>query len=144
MNVNLLPNKSRLEFRKLKMIGLVKKSSFIFVGVFLLILVVTFSLNIYYSSFLKKNTAGLLSVQSQYGQFANRIDELQSVRFRVKMAAGVLDKRRTVGGKVEQIKRIIGEETVISKMKVDYKEGDIQGTVVSYTALSLFEKIVED
>ncbi len=144
MSVNLLPNKSRLEFRKLKMISLVKKGSFIFVGVFLLILVATFFLNIYHSSLLKKNTAGLLSARTQYSQFADRIDELQSLRFRVKMVAGVLDDRRTVGGKVEQIKRIIGEETVISKMKIDYKKGDINGIVDGYTALSLIEKRIED
>lgn len=143
MSVNLLPNKSRLEFRKLKMISLARSGSFVFAGTFLLVLAVTFFLNIYYSGLLKKNAAGLLSSQSQYSQYADKIDELQSLRFRVKMVAGVLDERQTVSGRIKEIKGLIGVEAVISRMKINYEKADISGTIDNYAALSLVEKRIE-
>ncbi len=143
MSVNLLPNKSRLEFRKLKIIGLVRRGSFVFVGVFLVVLAVTLFLNIYHTSLLKKNTASLLASQSQYGQFADKIDELQALRFRVKMVAGVLDERQTVSGRIHEIEKLMGDGSVISKMDINYEKADINGFVDNYSALSRIEKGIE-
>jgi Tfp pilus assembly protein PilN len=143
MNVNLLPNKSRLEFRKLKIISLVKKGSYFFVGLFLIISLATFSLNLYYSTNLKKNQSGLASAQSQYSQYVDKIDELQSLRFRVKMVAEVLARRQTVSGNIDDIKRIIGSETTITRMKIDNKKAEITAIASSYKDLSLIEEIMK-
>jgi len=143
MSVNLLPNKSRLEFRKLRIIGLIKKGSYFFVGLFLILLLITLSLNFYFSGDLKKNQSALASAQSQYSQYVHKIDELQSLRFRVKMVAEVLDRRQTVGDNLDEIKRIIGSETTITKMKIDSKKAEITGVANNYTSLSLIEKTME-
>lgn len=140
MNVNLLPNKSRLEFRKLRIISTIKKSSYFVVAIFLLILLITFIANIYYSRRLKNSQRELSSAQNQYSQFIDEIDELQALRFRVKKVVEVLDKRYTVSDKLENIKDIIGLQTAITKMEIDGKKGELTAIADDYQSLSSIEE----
>lgn len=137
--INLLPNKSRLQLRQMRVIqklnlvavGLLVGFSFVALGVFVS--------EFYLRRQVKKNQGELRKAKAEFGQFLDKIDELQNLRFRVKLVAETLKKRVTTTAHMTTVEEILGEEGSVEQLEINADELALKGNIPHLTALDKLE-----
>ncbi len=145
ININLLPSKSRLQLKQIETIRRVNLVVGIALGVFLLVGVIVFSLDFLSQSQIRKNTRELETAKQQFIQFADRIDELQDLRFRTKLVAQTLEKRFLFAPGLEKLEELLGSEAVLSSLSASNGLITIKGELPKLSSLKVLEeKLVQE
>ncbi len=143
LSVNLLPSKSRLQLKQLKIVRRVNLGVGIGLGVFLLAALIVFTLDFYSQFQIKKNTEALLSAKGQFIQFADRIDELQNLRFRTKLVAQAMEKRHLFAPELKEFESLLGKEVTYSSLNLEEKQISVKGELPGLSSFKDFEEKVE-
>jgi len=138
--INLLPNQSRIDFQRLKLVKKTRQIAFIFLSGFLTISLVIFAFLFYFSQQVKKNEASLNAARSEFSRFLPTIEEQQNLRFRVKLAAQILEGRPLVSEQVAWLKDFIGEGGTIDRLRVKAGGLEVSGIIDSYAYLEQLEE----
>ena len=116
ISINLLPSKSRLQLRQMEIVRKVNQIAGIALVFFLLTGVVVLALDFFSQNQIKKNAKELEAAKQQFIQFADRIDELQELRFRTKLVAQILDKRFLFAPDIKKLEELLGPEANLSSL----------------------------
>ena len=101
--INLLPNKSRLQLKQARMVARLKLAAVALLAAFCLVTVAVVSGELLLKREIQKNQQQLRAARAEFSQFLGKLDELQNLRFRVKLVAKTLQQRLLVTKQVEAL-----------------------------------------
>jgi len=138
--INLLPKKSRLQLRQMRIIKQASLAAGVILGAAFLLAIAVLGLDFYSRRRGKRNQQGLEAAKAEYIQFSDRINELQELRFRTKLVAQTLEKRLLFGPGLTRAEELLEDNAVLASLSVEAGKFEISGTLLGVSQLEKLEE----
>jgi hypothetical protein len=142
--INLLPDKSRLDFQKFKLASRAREIAFAFLGVFLVLTAIVFIAKFFVNFRLNQANKHLLEAKQEFSNYLPVVDEQQKLRLKVKTVASILEKRAMPGKKLSHTSELIGDDISIFKAVIDTKTARYELKTGSLQAVKTLEGKLEE
>jgi len=142
--VNLLPNKSRLQLKQLETLARVNLIVGIALAVFVVLGATIFALDFYSRTQIKKNTKELEAAKNQFISFADRINDLQELRFRTKLVAQIMQKRLLFAPGLKETEDLLGPEVILSSLNMEEGSIKAKGELATLSSFKSLEERLEN
>jgi Tfp pilus assembly protein PilN len=143
--INLLPNKSKIEFIRIQRAKVVRVIAFWTALVFVVVSGVVLTLNFFLSHQIKKHQKRIGALKVQLSDLSPQIANQQWIRVKVKAVADILQSRRSFSSDVEKTLSIFADDPVtIERIAVGGDSVELRGFLLTSTALKNLEDRLED
>jgi len=143
MAINLLPSKSRLQLRQMHTLQTLNLIATALLIVFSLSAVAVFLFEFFLRQEVKKNQVKLADAKAQFSQFADKLDELQNLRFRAKLVAETIDKRVLATPLIEAFRQV-ANDAQLQEVEINQNKIKAKGKISGLSELEALEKRLAD
>lgn len=140
LKINLLPTATRFQLSQIKLARRLKLAAYSMLGFWLVAAAALLSLK-FFLNYQKQRLIGQKKrLEDSLRELSPQIELQQGLRWRLKLAAEVLEKRPSLGQKLGQIMSSFPIESVVNNVRVKKSKTEINGTIFTLPALAEFEK----
>jgi len=144
-DLNLLPSQAKFQAEKIRIKGIINNFLWIFSGLWVLLLVGVFLLELILNLTLKKFNSDYQKSLTQYQSMVENVALNQKIKYQAKVVAKVLADRFEYGKSMKLVKDIFQQDIIINTLEIsDINKFSVSGSVDSGENLYKLEEIVEN
>jgi hypothetical protein len=129
-DLNLLPSQAKFQAERMRLKAVINNFLWIFGGVWVLLVIVIFLLELVLNFSLKKFNNDYKKVSTQYQSLAENMVLTQKIKYQAKVVAKVLSDRFEYGKSMKLVKSLFSEKLLIKNMEMtDTKGFQVEGSV---------------
>jgi Tfp pilus assembly protein PilN len=138
--INLLPNKSKIEFVRIQRAKVIRVIAFWTALAFVVVSGIVLALSFLLSYQIKQRKKRIEALKMQFSDLSPQVANQQWIRVKVKAVADILQSRHSFSDGIEKALSIFGDDpVVIKRMATDGSSVDLRGFLLTSVALRNLE-----